>query len=483
LERLRDVAAAGAVDRLDVHSPDRLARQYAYQVLLVDAFQHAGVEVIFLHRELGRSPEDDLLLQVPGMMAEDERAKIIERHRRGKLHAARAGVVNGLSGAPYGYRYIPKYEGQGQARYEAVPDDARVGRQVFDWVGRARVTIGAVCRRLTQAGDVTRRGKTIWDRRVVWGMWKNPASMGSAAFGKTPQEPLRPRLRAQRGRPLQPRRAVATRDVPQPAWITIPVPALVAPAVLAAVQEPLRDHQRHARPGRRGARYVLQGLGQCQHCGYAYDGKRLSPSARTGRPRAYAYYRCLGTEAYRVGGERVCQKTQVRTERLDLAVWQDVCARLAHPRRRAEAYRRRVHPDSPTTRTLLTTLEAPLGKLRQGLARLIDSDAEALIAQHEFESRITRLRQRIAHVEAQRQQLAEQAALDTDLRLIMGRLEDFAAQVQDGLAEADWCRKREMLRALVKRVEVAHDQVHVVFRIEPRPGDPSPEKKRNRSRG
>jgi site-specific DNA recombinase len=105
LERLRDLAAAGALDRLYVHSPDRLARKYADQVLLVDAFQHAGVEVIFLNRELGQSPEDDLLLQGQGMMAEYERAKIIERHRRGKRHAARAGTVNVLSGALWVSRY------------------------------------------------------------------------------------------------------------------------------------------------------------------------------------------------------------------------------------------------------------------------------------------------------------------------------------------------------------------------------------------
>ena len=477
LERWRDVAAAGAVDRLYVHSPDRLARKYAYQVLLVDEFQRGGVEIIFLNRELGRSPEDDLLLQVQGMMAEYERAKIIERHRRGKLHAARAGAVNVLSGAPYGYRYIPTYEGHGQAHDELIPDEARVVRQVFAWISCDRLTIGEVCRRLTRAGELTRTGKTIWDRSVVWGMLKNPASMGSAAFGKTPQEPLRPRLRAQRGRPLQPRRAVSTRDVPPPEWITIPVPAIVAPEVFAAVQEQLRDHQRHARQSRRGALYVLQGLGQCQHCGYAYYGKRLSPSARKGKPRAYAYYRCLGTDAYRFGGERVCQNTHVRTDLLELAVWQEVCALLAHPRRLTEEYQRRLHPDSPTTRTPLTTLEAQLGKLRQGLARLIDSDAAGLLEKPAFEPRMIRLRQRIAPVEAQRQQLAEEDALDTDLRLIIGRLEDFAAQVQEGLAEADWSRKREMIRTLVKRVEVAYDQVKVVFRIDPHPGDPSPEKK------
>jgi site-specific DNA recombinase len=175
LERLRDVVAVGAVDRLYVHSPDRLARKYAYQVLLIDEFQRADVEVMFLNRELGHTPEDELLLQVQGMMAEYERAKIIERHRRGKRHAARAGAVNVLSAAPYGYRYVPKYEGQGQARYEMVPDETRVVRQVFDWVGRDHLTIGAVCRRLTRAGEVTRTGKTVWDRSAVWGMLKNPA--------------------------------------------------------------------------------------------------------------------------------------------------------------------------------------------------------------------------------------------------------------------------------------------------------------------
>ena len=117
--------------------------------------------------------------------------------------------VNVLSGAPYGYRYVDKHTGGGQARYEIVPDEARVVRQVFDWVGRDRLTIGEVCRRLTQAGEVTRTGKTVWDRSVVWGILKNPAYQGAAAFGKTRQEPLRPRLRAQRGRPLQPRRAVS----------------------------------------------------------------------------------------------------------------------------------------------------------------------------------------------------------------------------------------------------------------------------------
>jgi len=477
LERFRDLAAAGAVDRLYVHSPDRLARKYAYQVLLVDELSRLGVEVIFLNRELGRSPEDDLLLQVQGMMAEYERAKIVERHRRGKLHAARSGVLNVLSGAPYGYHYVSKQAGGGQARYEMVPDEARVVRQVFAWVGRERLSIGEVCRRLTQAGEVTRLGKPVWDRSMVWGMLKNPAYQGAAAFGKTRQEPLRPRLRAQRGRPLPPRRAVSTVDVPQEEWITLAVPALVEPAVFAAVQAQLEENRRHARQSKRGALYLLQGLLQCQQCGYAFYGKRLSPSSHKGKPRAYAYYRCLGTDAYRFGGERVCDNAQMRTDRVDLAVWQEVCALLAHPERLAEEYRRRLQPQVQATQHEHTAIEGQLGKLRQGMARLIDSYAEGFIDKHEFEPRITRLRQRIQHLEDQHQQLADEAALEAELRVILGRLEDFAAKVHEGLEDVDWSRKREIIRALVQRVEVTQEQVQVVFRVDPRYGEPELEKK------
>src|SRR5262249_6670085 len=285
----------------------------------------------------------------------------------------------------------------------------------------------------------TRTGKSVWDRSVVWGMLRNPAYTGTAAFGKTRQGP-RPRLRAQRGRSLQPRRATAPVEMPREEWITIPVPAIVEPEVFAAVQEQLRDNQRHARQYRRGAKYLLQGLVSCQGCGYAYYGKGISHKAAKGRPRDYAYYRCLGTDAYRFGGARVCRNTQVRTDLLDLAVWREVRGLLEHPDRLAEESRRRLHPHA--RRHDRTAVEGQLGRLRQGLARLIDSYAEGLIEKREFEPRITRLRQRVTKLEAQAHQLADEAALHADLQLIIGRLEDFAAQVKDGLADADWTSRR-----------------------------------------
>ena len=114
LERLRDAVAAGHLDRIYVHSPDRLARRYAYQVLLIDEFRRAGVEVVFLNRSIGLSPEDDLLLQVQGMLAEYERAKILERSRRGKRHAAHEGRISVLSGV-----YRPRFLGHRIEAYAA----------------------------------------------------------------------------------------------------------------------------------------------------------------------------------------------------------------------------------------------------------------------------------------------------------------------------------------------------------------------------
>ncbi len=476
LERLRDLAASGTLDRVYVHSPDRLARHYAYQVLLVDELRRAGVEIVFLNRQIGVSPEDDLLLQVQGMVAEYERAKILERSRRGKRHAARRGSANVLGGAPYGYRYVSKHDGGGVARYEVIEEQARVVRQVFDWVGRDRVSIGEVCRRLRQQGHPTSHGKLAWDRTSIWAMLRNPAYVGEAAFGKTRAGPRPARARPVRGGSEQPRRIYGLYDVPPAEWIRVPVPRLVEPALFDAVREQLAENRRRSRQSARGARYLLQGLLVCAACGYAYYGKAVSLCAAKGKRRDYAYYRCCGSDAYRFGGQRVCANTQVRTDRLDEAVWREVECLLRDPARIATEYERRLAEarrrgaDGPD----LAAAEAQLAKLRRGMGRLIDSYTEDLIERAEFEPRIGGFRQRIQGWEAQLQAMRDEAALQTTLSLVIGRLEDFARQVHDRVVEVDWHTQRDLIRTLVKRVEIDRDDINVVFRVDPLPPPSDP---------
>jgi site-specific DNA recombinase len=467
LERLRDLAATGALDRLYVHSPDRLARKYAYQVLLVDELKRCGVELIFLNHNLGRTPEEDLLLQVQGMVAEYERAKILERSRRGKLHAARRGVVNVLSGAPYGYRYVNCQEGGGEARYEIVFEEARTVRQIYQWIGSERLSIGEVCRRLKAQGVPSARGKNYWDRASVWGLLKNPAYKGTAAFGKTRIGERNLRLRAQRGQAEQPKRAYSVHDVPREQWLYIAVPPLVEERLFETVQEQLEENRKRSRQRARGARYLLQGLLACKCCGYAYYGKPITLSAAKGHKREYAYYRCTGSDAYRFGGERVCHNPQVRTDLLEAAVWNDVHALLQNPQRLEEEYHRRLKNKKTVGEG--EQLHSITNKLKRNIARLVDAYGDGLLEKSEFEPRIVRARERLAKLEAEMKAQAAYETQQRDLKLVVGRMQEFADKVKVGLQDCDWSTRREIIRALVKRIEVDKENVRVVYRISPCP--------------
>ena len=198
----------------------------------------------------------------------------------------------------------------------------------------------------------------------------------------------------------------------------------------------------------------------------------------------HAYYRCLGADAYRFGGVRICPNTQVRTDRLDAATWHEVSQLLKEPQRLEQEYRQRlVAPEEQTADE--AAFDKQRHKLRQGLARLIDGYAEGFVEKDEFEPRVARLRQRLAALDEQARQLADAAASLRELRLMIGRLEDFAARVSTGLEAADWSTRREIIRTLVSRVEIDHQQVHVVFRVPPNPfvSSPSPDVLQHCGRG
>jgi site-specific DNA recombinase len=484
LERLRDLAAAGGLDRLYVHSPDRLARKYAYQVVLMDEFRRAGVDVVFLNRAVGRTPEDEMLLQVQGMVAEYERAKLQERCRRGKLHAARQGAVSALAGAPYGYRYVTKAEGDGAARYDVLLEEARAVRQMFEWVGRDRLSLDEVCRRLRGQGVRTRGGREHWDHRTVWDILRNPAYVGRAVFGKTRTGPRRTsRLRPARGHPEQPRRDVSVSESEGPG-VVIAVPALVSEELFAAVAEQLEENRRRCRQSRRGARWLLQGLLVCSHCGYCLYGLASPKRLASGAVKSYDHYRCMGTNASRFGGKRLCPNRQVKVAALDAAVWADVCRLLRDPAQVEEEYRRReAGPAAEGGVARREQVDSQIKKVKKGIGRLIDAYGDGLMEKEEFEPRIRATRERLAGLEAEAQALADAEASAQELRLVLGRLEEFAARVTSGLEEADWQTRREIIRALVKRVEVGQDDIRIVYRVSPPPFVESPPRSSCKHRG
>ena len=474
LERLRDQAAAGALDRLYVLAPDRLARRFAHQVLLVDELRGSGVEVVFLNRAVGETPEDQLLLQVQGVVAEYERAKILERTRRGRLHAARCGRVSVLAGAPYGYRYVDKHTGGGTASWQVVEEEARIVRQMFAWVGRDGFSLARVARRLERLGVRTRSGKTRWNPATVWGMLTNAAYRGQAMFGKTRQGPRRLQLRPRRGQAEVPKHPYSTYARPASEQLPIAVPALVDDALFAAVQAQLAANRLQLRQRREGARYLVQGLAVCAACGYGIYGK----GSCGGPSYDHAYYRCRGRDGCQFGGQAVCGNPMQPTADLDEAVWQDLCGLLSQPERLRQEYQRRQRPGGAAAAEAekeAGRLRLAITKVKQGISRLLDAYSDGLVERTEFEPRVRGLKDRLVKLEGEQQAIQEQARQDQESRQVLDHLDNFVEQVKEGLSTADWSKRREIVRTMVKRVEVDKERIRIVYKVSANPFANRPE--------
>ncbi len=473
LERLRDAVAAGDIDCIYLLAPDRLARRHAHQALLMEEFRRAGVEVIFLNRPIGAGPEDDLLLQIQGVIAEYERAQILERSRRGRRHAAQSGSVSALAGAPYGYRYVTRDRGGGIARFEIVPEEARFVRLIFAWIGLDRLSLREVCRKLQQAGCRTRSGATRWWASTLHGMIENPAYTGTAMYGRFHAVEPKPRLRPVRNHPPHCARPTTRVPVPRAQWVAVSVPALVDPAVAEAARAQLEENRRRKREQSRGPGWLLQGLVVCRRCGYAYYGKATPGLAERHRPDAFGYgaYRCIGSDGHRFDGQAVCANRPVRSDRLERAVWAQIEVVLNDPERVAHEYRRRLTELVAEDRADadVREVERRIGALRRGVGRLIDGYADGVIDRVEFEPRVADLRARIAQLEEHRTALAATATATRDLTLVIGRLEDFSTKVRGNLDLLDWTARREVVRLMVRRIEIDEGQVEIVFRIPPPP--------------
>ncbi|MEI6540017.1 MAG: recombinase family protein [Planctomycetota bacterium] len=462
LERLRDLAYVGGFQKLYVHSPDRLARNYAYQVVLVEELVKHGVKIEFLNRPIGVSPEEDLLLQMQGMFAEYERAKIMERCRRGKRHAASRGSVSILCNAPYGYRYIAKHDRGGEAAYEIHEQHAAVVRQLFEWVGRDRISVYEATRRLRAKAVPTPKGGATWDRSSVWKMLKNPAYQGSATYGKTCTGPRRPQVKPHRGQPLTPRRSGSVYIADPSERIVIPVPAIVSEELFATVQEQLTDNRKRSRERKSGARHLLQGLLECECCGYAYTGCHTFGNSGQSKT-CYTYYRCVGTDAHRFGGKRVCENKQVRRDKLDEAIWDDACDLLRHPNLLRKEYERRLA--SPEASEGELSLKKQISSAQGTVNRLIDAYTDGVVSRDEFEPRVQRARKRLSELQVRMEATQSQTREQAGIREALACLDTFTETVNTRLGEADWNTRREILRNLINRVVVGRDQVRIVYRV------------------
>ncbi len=454
LEALRDLAAEGQIAAALIYSPDRLSRKYAYQVLIAEELARCGVELIFLKAPAGATPEDQLLQQFQGMIAEYERAQIAERCRRGRRYKAQQGMVNVLSGAPYGYRYVRKSD-TAVAYYEVQEAEAKVVRLVFETYTQQGMSLHALARMLNERQIPTRSSQARWERSTVWGMLRNPAYQGKACYGKTEACPRQRLTRRLRQRQKLPSRNSANQERPRAEWIEIPVPPLVSAELFALAQEQLQQNKQHSLR-RTIEPTLLQGMLVCQQCGYAF----YRISTRTSKQKLY-YYRCLGADSHGRRQGAVCDNRPVRQDALDKVVWNEIRRLLEDPTLiQSELERRKeLARNADPLRKLDEELRREQARVEKNIDRLLTAYQEELVTLSQLRQRMPQLRKQEQAIESELQSLTMAAVEDAKYLQLAESLATFRNRLSLRAETLDVRQRQQILRLVVKEVLVGRDSI------------------------
>lgn len=454
LDQLRDAVAQGHFNRLLITAPDRLARNYVHQVLLLEELQSQGCQVEFLDRPLSQDPHDQLLLQIRGAVAEYERTLIIERTRRGRLTKLKAGSLLPWTQPPYGYRTDPDR-----------PRDPRTVRidqaqgvivqEIFTRYLQTGVTLYSLALELHARSVSTPRGQRLWNLGTLRGILSNPAYTGLLYAQRKQPKPV-----ANRRSPLRPVGQSRYRYVEQSPehWLLVTqIPALISQEQFQQVQEKLSHNQRCARRNNKAHDYLLRALVSCGHC-------QLTATGRTSGSRSYYVCKGKGPAIWSRRDEK-CPGRSIPAFQLDDLVWADLCEVLRHP----ESLRyglERAHAgqwEPAYLQKRRAQLHAGQSQLQRQLERLTEAYLGAVIGLAEYQRRRQDVEQQLESLRLTAQQLESDLHQQSKVANLARAIEDFAARVRASLDQASFEQKRHLVELLIDRVIVTDDKVEIRY--------------------
>jgi site-specific DNA recombinase len=463
LDALRDAAEAGLFERVWCLSPDRLARAYAYQVLVLDELARFGVTVRFADAPglADGDPQAVLLTQVQGVIAEYEKAKIAERYRRGKLFRARAGEIITWK-TSYGYRRVARTAGAA-AHLEIYEPEAAVVRRIF--ADRAAgITVREICRRLNADRIASPTGKPTWGTSTLSRLLGNEAYIGRVYFNRT--ETI-----------ADPRPARRTRQVPRPRedWIPIGCPRIITDDQFEAASRVAYDNAkwspRRAEPGE----WLLKGLVKCGPCGVGTNCHKMRGRNGTW----HRYYYCRNHDPLRAGGqERRCPERNIRADALDEYVFSQIRTALTQPAMLLAGEQAIAAatptPDDELLAAELARLDRKIDATTAERHRLADLYQAGLIDLPELHRRSSEVAARLRDQQARRDSLAAERTALARGNLLRRRVTDFARQTREVIDQLDRPQRQQLLRLLIEDVHVTGWHVQIRLRIPLDPPDPGP---------
>ncbi len=462
LDRLRDVAQRGEFETVVVLSPDRLARNYAHQFLLIEEFEKRQTSLIFLLNPFGDTPQGKLLTQMQGMIAEYERAQILERTRRGRLEKARSGEFIPWAYSCYGYRYLPKRHGC-TPQVTIDPAEADVVRQIYHALVEEHLSCRQITKRLNETQLPTPSGKNqVWHAATVRGILTNRTYAGTARYNH--RQPVLPKYRKTEAHLLHNLKTGRSYR-PESEWVWSEAPAIITAELFDKAQLQLQRNAEAARKMYQPAsrRYLLRTLVKCGECGL---GMICIRQLSICKKYEYFYYECKGHSPLTCGRVTKCLSRRVRADRLDAVVW-DALRRLLHTPSIIPQLHQTWAAAKQQNLSALTAQQAQLLARRKRLERqrerLLDAYQAEIISLSELQPRRQKLSAELQQIEQEAEQLAETQHQTMHWQQIIENAETFRQLLGENLERLSFEERQAVAHCLISKVVITEEQVDISY--------------------
>lgn len=458
LDELRDLIRTESVDAILIYSPDRLARNYPHQLILLDEFRRCGVKVHFIkNAPQGDTPEAIMFTHFQGIFAEYERALILDRSRRGTIHKAKIGDPAILPKLPYGYKRI---KNERQTEIEIVEEDANVVRKIFNLYIHERLSLNGICRKLGECQIKSPKGNPCWFPATILGILRNRAYTGSAAYGKSEKSEGIDKIRHYKGvRQLKPKNP--RKKTNEESWYEINIPIIISESDFETAQEYINKNKELALRNTKEPS-LLQGLITCGECGCQFY-KRM----RKYKGNKINHYHCRSHSDKKI---TKCSNGYVNQEELDNLVYHEIIQMLQNPFMLREELKRREKESGN-----VQEIERQEISMRKELEKLIKERERLLDAYQSGLLDLTSLSQRAQGLEKRRSELENEQKERLNLKLMkeMGSgweqaFETILERLKKSTPDLPFNEKQKLVRLIVEKIIITKGEVKIVHCISPK---------------
>ena len=450
LERLRESIYDGLYKKVLIFDPDRLARDYVYQTLLIDEIRNEDCEIEFIRSPIGETPEQKMLLQVQGMISEYERTKILERTKRGRMHRMKQGeIVNG--GDIFGYKYIRK-KADIPTHYIIIEEEAEIIKQIFSWFIEEKWALNKICKKLDELGVENIRSAKHWHPAVIRSIIKNSIYTGTGYANK--EKAVTPKRRQIDKVEFRKYEKTGREHRPKNEWYPYNSPRIISDEVFELAQQQLELNKRRA--GRRTKKeYLLRSFLKCGECGHNMIAQRDHYQCQYSRP-GYA----------KQNMKPVCiNKKRIPMKELDLIVWEEIKKLLKNKTRLKDIYNQlgnKVVKKSVGNIESLTTKEI---KLKKQIKRINDLYVVGTIEMADYKKLYEDKKEQLNKIETAIKNASEANQSDEELEEILNSFKLFSENIRDGIDNADFEIKRRAVEDTIKYVEIHLDEYIINFAL------------------